>query len=297
MSTTYNGNPSNISNTLMATVSGAANNGSGLIRITTSAAHYFSTYDTVVVASVGGVPAADGTWTITVIDATHFDLIGSTFSGTYTSGGTAEDISLTPPAQLPSDGEAGTVESIEASIQNLFDRSQFIEAQIATRTGVGTYRLVQELQTGAGASSFTTSYFSAGSWAGQTSFNNANAQLLSNLLSANINDIVELVFASSLAVQATSGGPTDTQANLVLMAQDGGGSLAAAPNAYAARRSSLTSLEVDVSPVTMSSSYKVINGGTQQVYINGCANTGAPNSVACYLAWSLVARVWRPNTV
>ena len=70
-------------------VSGAANNGSGLIRITTSVSHGYITGDQVDVEAVGGVPNANGQWVITVINATHFDLIGSTFAGAYTSGGTA----------------------------------------------------------------------------------------------------------------------------------------------------------------------------------------------------------------
>lgn len=68
-------------------VTGAADNGSGLIRITGTSGLVFEG-DQVTLASVGGVPAANGTWSATYIDATHFDLQGSTFSGTYTSGGT-----------------------------------------------------------------------------------------------------------------------------------------------------------------------------------------------------------------
>lgn len=74
------------------TVSGAANNGSGLVRITTSTAHGFSTGYTVTLSGVGGVPGANGTFTIAVISTTTFDLVGSTFSGAYTSGGSAEGI-------------------------------------------------------------------------------------------------------------------------------------------------------------------------------------------------------------
>jgi len=68
-------------------VSGAANNGSGLIRITTSTTHGYTTGDRVIVDSVGGVPNANGSWLVTVTDTTHFDLQGSTFAGAYTSGG------------------------------------------------------------------------------------------------------------------------------------------------------------------------------------------------------------------
>jgi hypothetical protein len=70
-------------------ISGAVNNGSGLIRITTSAANTFTTGDYVVVTGVGGVPNATGFWFITRINSTQFDLNGSTFAGAYTSGGIA----------------------------------------------------------------------------------------------------------------------------------------------------------------------------------------------------------------
>lgn len=45
------------------------------------------TGDTVSVDAVGGVPAATGKWVATVVDPTHIDLQGSTFTGAYTSGG------------------------------------------------------------------------------------------------------------------------------------------------------------------------------------------------------------------
>jgi hypothetical protein len=71
-------------------LTGAANNGSGLIRIQTAVAHTYETGDKVNIPSPGpgGVSAAMGQWVITVVDSTHFDLQGSTFSGTYTTGGT-----------------------------------------------------------------------------------------------------------------------------------------------------------------------------------------------------------------
>ena len=68
-------------------ITGAANNGSGLIRITVSDTSGLTTGDYKTISGVGGVTAANGSWTITVISSTTFDLQGSTFSGTYTSGG------------------------------------------------------------------------------------------------------------------------------------------------------------------------------------------------------------------
>lgn len=72
--------------TFARAVSGAANNGSGLIRLTVTG-NGLTTGDIVIVESVGGVTAANGTWTVTVIDANTIDLQGSTFSSAYTSGG------------------------------------------------------------------------------------------------------------------------------------------------------------------------------------------------------------------
>lgn len=68
-------------------ITGAANNGSGLIRITVGSTSTLTTGDVKTISGVGGVTAANGTWTITVISGTTFDLQGSTFAGVYTSGG------------------------------------------------------------------------------------------------------------------------------------------------------------------------------------------------------------------
>jgi hypothetical protein len=67
-------------------ITGAANNGAGLIRLTI-VAHGYESGDKVNVASVGGVPNASGQHIISVISANTFDLVGSTWGGAYTSGG------------------------------------------------------------------------------------------------------------------------------------------------------------------------------------------------------------------
>lgn len=50
-------------------------------------AHGFATGDRVIQAGVGGNTAANGTFTITVTDATHYTLNGTSGNGAYTSGG------------------------------------------------------------------------------------------------------------------------------------------------------------------------------------------------------------------
>lgn len=68
-------------------ISGAADNGAGLVRLTVASTTGWTTGDIKDVASVGGTTEANGTWTITVVDGTHIDLQGSTFANAYTSGG------------------------------------------------------------------------------------------------------------------------------------------------------------------------------------------------------------------
>lgn len=72
-------------------ITGAADNGSGKIRIT-SATNGFSDGNTVTITGVQGTNEANGTWVITRIDANNYDLVGSTFSNAYISGGTGTAI-------------------------------------------------------------------------------------------------------------------------------------------------------------------------------------------------------------
>ncbi|HNA61449.1 MAG TPA: ubiquitin-activating E1 FCCH domain-containing protein [Rhabdochlamydiaceae bacterium] len=69
-------------------ISNAANNGSGLIRITASS-HGFSTGDSIYITGVTGTTEANGTWAITVISTNTFDLKGSAFVNAYIAAGTA----------------------------------------------------------------------------------------------------------------------------------------------------------------------------------------------------------------
>jgi hypothetical protein len=92
-------------------VTGAANNGAGAIRITVAATASLASGETRTLSGVGGTSEANGTWTITVIDVTHFDLVGSSFVHAYTSGGlvggildalpfSLDDVSLASLTQL-----------------------------------------------------------------------------------------------------------------------------------------------------------------------------------------------------
>jgi hypothetical protein len=67
-------------------IGGAVDNGAGLIRITTSAAHGYDDGDYVFIAGVTGTTEANGYWEIRYVSTTEFDLIGSTFVNTYSAG-------------------------------------------------------------------------------------------------------------------------------------------------------------------------------------------------------------------
>ena len=64
----------------------AASNASP-IQITTSGTHKFTTGDSVTISGVTGNTAANGTFTITFVDANNFTLNGTTGNGAYVSGG------------------------------------------------------------------------------------------------------------------------------------------------------------------------------------------------------------------
>jgi hypothetical protein len=94
----------------------AIGNGVGEILITTASPTPFVTGTSVVVAGVTGVPAANGTWSIATLSSTQFLLLGSTFSGAWTGGGT---VSNGPPMSIASAfGGAATVEGDPAYYWN-----------------------------------------------------------------------------------------------------------------------------------------------------------------------------------
>lgn len=68
-------------------ISNAANNGSGLIRLTVNTTSGMITGQQVTVADVVGTTEANGNWSVTVVSLTELDLDGSTFANAYVSGG------------------------------------------------------------------------------------------------------------------------------------------------------------------------------------------------------------------
>jgi len=72
-------------------ITNCADNGTGLIRITTRSDHNFTTGNRVAIEDVTGTVEANGVWVITKIDANNFDLQDSTFANAWSSGGQASN--------------------------------------------------------------------------------------------------------------------------------------------------------------------------------------------------------------
>lgn len=68
-------------------ISSIVDNGSGAVRLKTASPHSLVSGDQVTIQGVTGSVAVNTLWTVTVVDATHIDLNGSTFQATYGGGG------------------------------------------------------------------------------------------------------------------------------------------------------------------------------------------------------------------
>ena len=72
-------------------ITATANNGAGLIRVT-SAAHGLASGDVVQILGIVGTVEANSNWLVTYVSATQFDLVGSAYAAAWVSGGTAQKI-------------------------------------------------------------------------------------------------------------------------------------------------------------------------------------------------------------
>jgi hypothetical protein len=82
-------------------VTGTAAGTGGVVRLAVDQTQQVNTNDTVVVSGVGGTTEANGTWVVTVIDATHIELQGSVFAHAWSSGGLVTDVTAPPNVMEP----------------------------------------------------------------------------------------------------------------------------------------------------------------------------------------------------
>lgn len=82
-------------------VTGTAAGNGGVVRLTVNTTSQAKTNDTTIVSAVTGTVEANGTWLITVVDATHIELQGTRYVNAYVSGGTAVDVTSPSNAISP----------------------------------------------------------------------------------------------------------------------------------------------------------------------------------------------------
>lgn len=126
------------------TISGAADNGSGLVRLTVGSTSGWTTGDYKTISDVAGTTEANGTWAITVVDGTHIDLQGSTFSNAYVSGGVVGGSldDLTFSLDSVSTASLPAISVIDTSRKLGFFDGDTLEAELMTAEQMlGTYRM------------------------------------------------------------------------------------------------------------------------------------------------------------
>lgn len=123
MPTILAGNSTNVTTPLQASIVSSANNGSGKTRVLFSAPHLFGNDDWAFFARTSVIPT--GLYQVTVIDATHVDLLSLAFTSAESTG-TATDLVCTPAIQIPINGEPGVMDGILSALQGCLDRTQFL---------------------------------------------------------------------------------------------------------------------------------------------------------------------------
>lgn len=140
------------------TISGAANNGSGAIRLTLSGLTAgtapsntnLNIENTVTVYGVTGTTEANGVWRFTIVNSTHIDLIGSTFVNAYVSGGAIGGSLDQLPFSLDSISTAALAQLAMVGPTNAlgFFNGSNLEATLETpeQDGMGRYIFVSALR-------------------------------------------------------------------------------------------------------------------------------------------------------
>ena len=132
----------------------AASDSSAIV-ITTGSTADLSTGSTVAVSGVLGNPAANGTWTITVLSATTFSLNGSAGNGTYTSGGSWTSVipaAFTGSVEFFLNGSAVG----SAAVNPMTGMATYTD--YATQIPVGNYTVTAQYQGVSGSISAVTNY-------------------------------------------------------------------------------------------------------------------------------------------
>jgi hypothetical protein len=138
-------------------ISGAANNGAGLIRLAISSTATLTAGRTYTVSGVTGTTEANGNWPITIVDSTHVDLQGSTFANAYAAGGQIGRIAIAsaPPVaatfkNLSIKVATTTTVTVAADFVAMADGAgNFLVGAVSATCNLGSSGNVNQLDTGA----------------------------------------------------------------------------------------------------------------------------------------------------
>lgn len=159
MGTQYNGLPDNEFGHSVFNISASTN--ATPIKITTSAPHDYSEGDRVIVTGHATNTAANGEWSVHVVDGSNVTLYASVSSsggllgpsvgnGVGGATGTIQGVGLMPTYAIPSDGDSVTASSVNAGLEDHGDRTQFLVQR------VGLYKTVFTMSRGADSSSYAS---------------------------------------------------------------------------------------------------------------------------------------------
>lgn len=128
MPTQYNGDSGNIVVPNQVNITSTTN--AVPVVVQTSAPHLLTTGDTAVVFGNAVNTGANGVWVVTVIDATHVSLNGSTGTGVGTATGAIVSLALGATYQIPADGDALNAASVNVAFETLGDRTALLSANM-----------------------------------------------------------------------------------------------------------------------------------------------------------------------
>jgi hypothetical protein len=142
MSTAENGLASNIIANLPVSHAISFSSNTSPIQMTTATPHGLTTGDTVSVDEHQVNVSANGTWPVSVLNSTSFNLIGSTGVAVGANTGNVQSLALGPTFAIPSDGvDNEAAASVNVPFEALADRT----ACLATMTGAYKTSNYQEI--------------------------------------------------------------------------------------------------------------------------------------------------------
>jgi hypothetical protein len=129
MGVAYNGLGGNIAPPASVAISNVGS--TAPLEVTTATAHGMLTGDEVDIFGVQGAVGANGSWIVTVIDATHYTLNGSSATAAYTTGGSSQCIVFSGNVGLnPANGDALNASTWIPGMSCPQDRTAYLVARL-----------------------------------------------------------------------------------------------------------------------------------------------------------------------